>query len=151
MAAPHTGRAAIFLCATVRKKCAQNIAPDMMLFAVMSPSINSLGAFLMLKKFLLLLTFLYAAVSFAAVDANQASAAELDSIKGIGPAISTKILDEHKKGHFNDWHDFISRVNGLGEKNAAKFSAQGMTINGSAYSGAPAPAPAPKAEGAAKK
>ena len=122
-----------------------------MLFAVMSPSINSLGAFLMLKKFLLLLTFLYAAVSFAAVDVNQASAADLDSIKGIGPAISTKILDERKKGNFKDWNDFISRVNGLGEKNAAKFSAQGMTINGSAYSGAPAPAPAPKAEGAAKK
>ena len=90
-------------------------------------------------------------LSFAAVDANQASAAELDSIKGIGPAISTKILDERKKGNFKDWNDFISRVNGLGEKNAAKFSAQGMTINGSAYSGAPAPAPAPKAEGAAKK
>ena len=105
----------------------------------------------MLKKLLMLLTLLYAAVSFAAVDVNQASAAELDSIKGIGPAISTKILDERKKGNFKDWNDFISRVNGLGEKNAAKFAAQGMTINGSAYSGAPAPAPAPKAEGAAKK
>ena len=105
----------------------------------------------MLKKLLMLLTLLYAAVSFAAVDVNQASAADLDSIKGIGPAISGKILDERKKGAFKDWNDFISRVNGLGEKNAAKFSAQGMTINGSAYSGAPAPAPAPKAEGAAKK
>ena len=94
----------------------------------------------MLKKFLMLLTLLYAAVSFAAVDANQASAAELDGIKGIGPAISGKILDERKKGMFKDWNDFISRVNGMGEKNAAKFSAQGMTINGSAYSGAPAPA-----------
>ena len=105
----------------------------------------------MLKKLLMLLTLLYAAVSFAAVDVNQASAADLDSIKGIGPAISGKILDERKKGNFKDWNDFISRVNGMGEKNAAKFSAQGMTINGSAYSGAPAPAPAPKAEGAAKK
>ena len=52
----------------------------------------------MLKKLLLLLTFFYAAMSFAAVDVNQASAAELDSIKGIGPAISGKILDERKKG-----------------------------------------------------
>ena len=94
----------------------------------------------MLKKFLMLITLLYAAVSFAAVDVNQASAADLDSIKGIGPAISGKILDERKKGAFKDWNDFIARVNGLGEKNAAKFSAQGMTINGSAYSGAPAPA-----------
>ena len=94
----------------------------------------------MLKKFLMLLTLLYAAVSFAAVDANQASAADLDSIKGIGPAMSSKILDERNKGAFKDWNDFISRVNGLGQKNAAKFSAQGMTVNGSAYSGAPAPA-----------
>ncbi|MBP6599450.1 MAG: helix-hairpin-helix domain-containing protein [Giesbergeria sp.] len=97
----------------------------------------------MLKKFLMLLTLLYAAVSFAAVDVNQASAAELDGIKGIGPAISGKILDERKKGMFKDWNDFISRVNGMGEKNAAKFSAQGMTINGSAYSAEPAPAAAP--------
>lgn len=94
----------------------------------------------MLKKFLMLLTLLYAAVSFAAVDVNQASAAELDGIKGIGPAISGKILDERKKSTFKDWNDFISRVNGMGQKNAAKFSAQGMTVNGSAYSGAPAPA-----------
>ena len=105
----------------------------------------------MLKKFLTAGCFLLAAMSYAAVDVNTATPAELDSIKGIGPAISTKILDERKKGNFKDWNDFISRVNGLGEKNAAKFSAQGMTINGSAYSGAPAPAPAPKAEGAAKK
>ena len=94
----------------------------------------------MLKKLLMLLTFLYAAMSFAAVDVNQASAADLDGIKGIGPVISGKILDERKKGAFKDWSDFISRINGMGEKNAAKFSAQGMTINGSAYSGAPAPA-----------
>lgn len=96
----------------------------------------------MLKKFLMLLTLLYAAVSFAAVDVNQASAAELDGIKGIGPAISGKILDERKKGNFKDWNDFISRVSGLREKSAANFSAQGLTINGSAYNGAPAPAPA---------
>lgn len=99
----------------------------------------------MLKKILFLLTFLYAAVSFAAVDANQASAAELDGIKGIGPAVSNKILDERKKGNFKDWNDLISRVNGVGKKNAAKFSAQGLTVNGSTYTGAPAPAPAAKA------
>ena len=105
----------------------------------------------MLKKFLMLLTLLYAAMSFAAVDANQASAADLDSIKGIGPAMSGKILDERKKGEFKDWNDFITRVNGLGQKNAAKFSAQGMTVNGSAYSGAPAPAPKVSEKKAAAK
>ena len=96
----------------------------------------------MLKKILALAVMLYATVSFAAVDVNKATAAELDGIKGIGPGISTMIIDERKKGNFKDWNDFISRDNGMGEKNATKFSAQGMTINGSAYNGAAAPAPA---------
>jgi competence protein ComEA len=81
---------------------------------------------------------LYAAASFAAVDVNKATAAELDSIKGIGPAISSKILDERKKGQFKDWQDFIDRVKGVGEGNAAKFSAEGLTVNGSAFKAAAA-------------
>ncbi|MDP3227573.1 MAG: helix-hairpin-helix domain-containing protein, partial [Acidovorax sp.] len=47
----------------------------------------------MFKKILLIITLLYAAAAFAAVDVNKASAAELDGIKGIGPSLSTKILD----------------------------------------------------------
>ena len=47
----------------------------------------------MLKKILTVFTLLYAAATFAAIDANQASAAELDSIKGIGPGLSGKIMD----------------------------------------------------------
>ena len=68
----------------------------------------------MLKKILALVAMLYAAACFAAVDVNKAGAAELDGIKGIGPAISTKILDERKKGNFKDWNDFIERVKGVG-------------------------------------
>jgi competence protein ComEA len=97
----------------------------------------------MLKKILAIAAMLYAAASFAAVDVNKAGAAELDSIKGIGPAMSTKILDERKKGNFKDWNDFIERVKGVGEGNAAKFSAEGMTIGGAAFKGAAA-APAAK-------
>ena len=51
----------------------------------------------MIKKILAAMVMMYAAVSFAAVDVNKATAAELDSIKGIGPAISAKILEEKKK------------------------------------------------------
>ncbi len=97
----------------------------------------------MLKKFLAIVAMLYAAASFAAVDVNKASAAELDGIKGIGPVISTKILDERKKGSFKDWQDFIDRVKGVGEGNAAKFSTEGLTVNGAGFKGAAA-APAPK-------
>ena len=98
----------------------------------------------MIKKILAVVAMLYAAVAFAAVDVNKATAAELDGIKGIGPGISTKILDERKKGNFKDWNDFIERVKGVGEINAAKFSAEGMTVGGAGYKGAAPAAPAAK-------
>ena len=90
----------------------------------------------MWKKILAVLAMLYAVASFAAVDVNKATAAELDSVKGIGPAISGKIIDERKKGNFKDWQDFIARVKGVGEGNAAKFSTEGLTVNGTSFKGA---------------
>ena len=96
----------------------------------------------MIKRLLAtLLAFLSFAV-FAAVDVNKGTAAELDGIKGIGPAISTKIVDERKKGNFKDWADFVARVNGIGDKSAAKLSEAGLTVNGSAFNGALAAMPA---------
>lgn len=88
----------------------------------------------MFKKLLAFFAAMYVAVSFAAVDVNRATAADLDGIKGIGPAISGKILDERKKGgNFKDWNDLIERVKNVGEGNAAKFSAQGMTVDGASF------------------
>lgn len=104
----------------------------------------------MLKKILALVAMLYAAAAFAAVDVNKATAAELDGIKGIGPGISAKIVDERKKGNFKDWSDFINRVRGIGESNAAKFSAEGLTVNGAGFKGVYA-APATKDEKPAAK
>ena len=95
----------------------------------------------MLKKILALVAMLYAAACFAAVDVNKATAAELDSIKGIGPAISSKIIDERKKGDFKDWQDFVDRVKGVGDRNAAKFSTEGLTVNGASFKGAAARRP----------
>lgn len=107
----------------------------------------------MLKKILSVLLTLYAAASFAAVDANKANAAELDSIKGVGPAMSTRILDERKKSNFKDWPDFISRVKGVGEATAAKLSKEGLTVNGTEFKMAAAAKtePAKPAASAAKK
>jgi competence protein ComEA len=87
----------------------------------------------MLKKILVILAMLYAAAAFAAIDVNKASAAELDSVKGIGPTTSKRIVDERKKGDFKSWEDLISRVKGIGEGNAAKFSAEGLTVKGDTY------------------
>ena len=92
----------------------------------------------MLKKILAAVLALFAAVAFAAVDVNKATQAELEAIKGIGPAIAGKILDERKKSSFKDWNDMVERVKGVGEGNAAKFSAEGLTVNGAAFAGAPA-------------
>lgn len=109
----------------------------------------------MIKKLLALAAMLSAAACFAAVDINKASAADLDSIKGIGPAMSGKILDERKKGNFKDWNDFVARVKGVGDGNAAKFSTEGLTVNGTAFKGAAVvvakPAEAPKAPASAAK
>jgi len=107
----------------------------------------------MFKKFAALMLALFTFAAFAAVDVNKATQAELDGIKGIGPGIAGKILDERKKGNFKDWTDFVDRVKGVGEGNAAKFSAEGMTVNGAAFKGmaaAPAKAATAKAEAAAK-
>jgi len=82
-----------------------------------------------------LVTALSLSTAFAAVDANRATAAELDSVKGIGPVTSRMIMAERKKGEFKNWADFIGRVKGLGEKSAAKFSAEGLTVSGAAYTG----------------
>lgn len=87
----------------------------------------------MLKKVLAILAFLHASVSFAAVDVNKAGAAELDGIKGIGPAMSKRIIDERKKGDFKNWEDLIARVKGLGQGNAAKFSSEGLTVGTESY------------------
>ena len=107
----------------------------------------------MFKKIATFIALCSAVACFAAVDVNKAGAAELDSIKGIGPAMSGKILAERKKGEFKNWTDLVDRVSGVGPGNAAKFSNEGLTVNGTPFKAAPgktekadtaAPAPAPK-------
>ena len=104
----------------------------------------------MIKRLLAALFALIAATAFAAVDVNKASQADLEAIKGIGPSISAKILDERKKGNFKDWGDLVERVKGVGEGNAAKFSTEGLTVNGQGFKGAAAPAAKPAAKAEAK-
>jgi competence protein ComEA len=88
----------------------------------------------MWKKLVAALFMVFAAaVAMAAVDVNKATEAQLDGMKGIGPATSKSILAERKKGDFKDWQDFITRVKGVGEKKAEQFSKEGMTVNGESY------------------
>jgi competence protein ComEA len=87
----------------------------------------------MLKRVMSLLIALCTATAFAAVDVNNASPADLDSVKGIGPGTSTKLIEVRKNGKFKDWSDLIERMPGIGEKRAAKLSAEGLTVNGESF------------------
>ena len=87
----------------------------------------------MLKILLGVVAALAASVAFAAVDINKADQAALESVKGVGTSLSARILEERKKGVFKDWNDLVGRVRGIGGGNAAKFSAEGLTVNGASY------------------
>lgn len=76
-----------------------------------------------------------AATTYAGVDVNQAGVAELDGIKGIGPGVSSRILEERGKGHFKDWADLITRVKGIGAGSAARLSSEGLTVDGASFAG----------------
>ena len=105
----------------------------------------------MLRKILVALLAAVTLNAFAAVDANRASQAELETVKGIGPGLSAKILKARESGTFRDWNDLVDRVGGIGSGNAARFSQAGLTVGGSTYdASATAAAPAKAQKGAGK-
>lgn len=90
---------------------------------------------------------LFASIAMANVDVNRADQAALETVKGIGPALSGKILAERKTAAFKDWPDLMERVVGVGPKSAARLSEAGLTVNGNTFGGTraadkPAAAPA---------
>jgi competence protein ComEA len=87
----------------------------------------------MLKKIITFLACLPLSLALAGVEINQASEADLDGIKGLGPATTRLILAERQKAEFKSWADLISRVKGLGENSAAKLSEAGLSVNGVGY------------------
>jgi competence protein ComEA len=89
----------------------------------------------MIRTFIAALIATCAFAAHGAVDVNKASQAELETIKGIGPSVSTRILDERKKGEFKDWSDMVVRVKGVGPGNAKRFASDGLTVNGADYNG----------------
>ncbi len=105
----------------------------------------------MIRNFLALLLAVFAFNAFAAIDVNQASQAQLETVKGIGPGLSAKILKARQANSFKTWDDLVDRVSGVGPGNAARFSQAGLTVSGSAYNGTAAqPTKAAKASKAAK-
>ena len=107
----------------------------------------------MIKKLMLAVATLAASASFAfaQVDVNKADAAARDGVKGVGPGMSKKILDERAKGEFKDWADLQQRVKGIGDKKAVKLSEAGLVVNGKGKEGAGAGSAKSAAKSAAKQ
>ena len=72
-------------------------------------------------------------LSVLALEINQANEAELDSIKGMGPAMTRKVLNARAEKPFINWKDLMSRVTGMGKNKAQHFSDQGVLVNGLAF------------------
>ncbi len=77
-----------------------------------------------------------------AVELNTATQAELESIRGIGVAMSSAILVERGQRPFADWPDFARRIRGAGGAGGAsgRPALSGLTVNGLPHPGATAAA-----------
>ena len=72
-------------------------------------------------------------LSVFALEINQANEAELDSIKGMGPAMTRKVLVARADKPFTNWKDLMTRVTGIGKAKAQQFSEQGVLVNGQSF------------------
>ena len=68
-----------------------------------------------------------------ALEVNQASEAELDSVRGFGPPTTARILQERAKAPFSNWADLMRRIKGIKDARARQLSSEGMTVNGQPY------------------
>jgi competence protein ComEA len=87
----------------------------------------------MMKKLLVIFAmgFAFAGVSFAAVDLNSATQAQLESVKGIGPAKAKAIIEYRaKNGSFKSVDD-LEKVTGFGKKTVDKVRAE-VSVGGGA-------------------
>jgi competence protein ComEA len=69
----------------------------------------------------------------AALDVNTATQAQLEQLRGIGVAMSDKLLAERARQPFADWADLIARVPGVSARSAARLSEQGLRVGAQAY------------------
>jgi competence protein ComEA len=69
----------------------------------------------------------------SALDIQSATEAELDSLRGMGPSLTAKVLAARAEKPFESWADLMQRVNGIREATAQRLSDQGLTVQGLAY------------------
>lgn len=84
----------------------------------------------------------------AQVEANRATAEELQTVRGIGPVLAARLVEARAQRPFADWADLQRRVAGIGWATAQRMSQHGLRVNGRSYGAevahgrTPVPAPA---------
>jgi len=104
-----------------------------------------------MKPMLLALCALFWSITAAAVDVNAASVDELQSIRGIGPALSQRIVEERRRGPFKSLDDLQARVKGVGAASARRFAAAGLVVAGAGRGPAPKAPPGPDSRAAERR
>lgn len=83
-----------------------------------------------MRRRALLLGVAAPALADAAVEANTATRAQLESLPGLGPALVQRLLAARP---FADWADLLKRVPGIRAATARKLSDAGLRVAGQAY------------------
>lgn len=66
-----------------------------------------------------------------ALDANTATQAELEAIRGIGPALASRIVEARRARPFADLDDLRARVRGVGDANLRTLREAGLDVGAS--------------------
>lgn len=75
-----------------------------------------------------------AAASAPSIDLNTATRARLESLKGVGPALSAALVAARAQRPFQDWDDVVDRVPGIGPASARRLAAAGARVDPAASS-----------------
>lgn len=105
-----------------------------------------------MKKLLVIFAmgFAFAGMSFAAVDLNSATQAQLESVKGIGPAKAKAIIEYRAKSGAFKTVDDLDKVPGFGKATVDKVRAE-VSVGGGAAPKADKAKPADAKKADAKK
>lgn len=63
-----------------------------------------------------------------AVDANTATQDELQTVRGVGPALSARIVEARRAKPFADLEDLKARVRGIGDANLRRMREAGLRV-----------------------
>ena len=69
----------------------------------------------------------FAGAAFA-LDANTATQAELEAIRGVGPALAARIVEARRARPFVDLGDLKARVRGIGDANLLRMREAGLAV-----------------------